>query len=380
MRFKASSTRGRLVLTVALASLVASHPARGDDPDPPYPEFKKAVRVRDRWPRLQDKLVGRGVRQIRSGEVGVDTLRGLRAPETAQAAFWTLRTGPAEGQAVMIFRDPIPTAPVLHHEFWHHVDARNDPARYFSDETTSFMRETFVHEELTGEAERFSPVQRARKQRRFAGYSAGAQANQRRYILESEAKNIGSQLAELGIFGPAPRSDVITQYLRTLPPESVRVGRSVPRGPNWRSLDTAPSLADLRAAAAWEAEAPVAMLRARPGAKVAANVALGLVLACDNTGELVEASGNACRPYTGSVDDGAMWALGPVPAALDRLANNCVVDSVMDPIESGFNLLRFRVSSRGIKYTGSFRKGNGKDCWSFDYGKRSPWRWWGSGE
>jgi hypothetical protein len=96
-----------------------------------------------------------------------------------------------------------------------------------------------------------------------------------------------------------------------------------------------------------------------------------VILSCDNTGDAIQASGNFFRPYTEKYDKAIIKAMGPAPGIVHRVANNPVIDSVMDPIECGFNSLRFRVGWNGclptFSYTGSFQKGNGKGCWSFDY-------------
>jgi hypothetical protein len=115
--------------------------------------------------------------------------------------------------------------------------------------------------------------------------------------------------------------------------------------------------------------------------KVGGNVALMLVMSNDNLHRGIQASGERFRPYTAPIDNAIEWALGPIPAALERLANNPIIDSVIDPVECVGNLARWNWNDDwSLSWTGSFAKGNGKGCWSFDYPDRKPWRFWGLGE
>jgi uncharacterized protein (TIGR03382 family) len=115
-----------------------------------------------------------------------------------------------------------------------------------------------------------------------------------------------------------------------------------------------------------------------PGlARPAGCAAAIIILSNDNLMDGVQTSGNYFRNDVWGQDSVAMqcddWVGQNVNPFMDRVANNCVIDSVMDPIECGFNCLRWKWDN-GLKWTGGFNKGNGKGCWSFDYDRQPlPW-------
>ena len=195
---------------------------------------------------------------------------------------------------------------------------------------------------------------------------------------------VNTGVPQLGANAPASMSQVT---MAPPPSDSVFAGRTCPdhtlslrdggrvtvRGPYVRgALEQGEIYVGPNAVSQYLRSRRLATLRKNGGP------ALMVALACDNPMDAVAARGEACRPYTKGADDRAMWLLGPVPAALDRLVNNPLVDAVMDPVACATNLIRFRIKEKSIAYTGSFQRPDGTPCWSFRYDHRTPWGFWGA--